>query len=311
MEGENVSFPRTIVLLGFSDYPWLEMPLFGVVLVSYILTLIGNSSIIFISTVEPRVQTPMYFFLGNLSVLDVCVTCAIVPQLLVNLWGPEKTIPSWGCITQAYIFHWTGCTECALLAVMAFDHYVAICQPLWYTLIMRLWVCVQLATAAWSSGLANSILQTTLTLQLHHCSHHTLDHFFCEVPVLINLAYGDTTANELSLAIGAIRFALMSPLLVLISYTLIVKAVLKLPSADKRYKALITCSSHLVVVIMYFGPAICMYIQPPENSTQAKFMSFFYCVITPLLNPLIYTWRNKDVKRVRKRILQPQSEVKS
>lgn len=310
MEGENVSFPSTIMLLGFSDYPRLEMPLFGVVLVSYILTLMGNSSIIFLSMVEPRLQTPMYFFLDNLSVLDLCVTCTIVPQLLANLWGPEKTIASWGCITQAYLFHWTGCTECALLAVMAFDCYVAICQPLQYTLIMQPQVCVQLATAAWSSGLANSVLQATLTLQLHHCGLHILDHFFCEVPVLIKLACGDTTANDLSLAVGAIPFALMAPLLVLISYTFIAKAVLKLPSADGRYKALSTCSSHLVVVIMYFGPAIYVYLQPPANSTQAKFMSFFYCVITPLLNPLIYTLRNKDVKRAWKRILQPQSEVK-
>lgn len=310
MEGENVSFPSTIMLLGFSDYPRLEMPLFGVVLVSYILTVGGNSSIIFLSMVEPRLQTPMYFFLDNLSVLDLCVTCTIVPQLLANLWGPEKTIASWGCITQAYLFHWTGCTECALLAVMAFDCYVAICQPLQYTLIMQPQVCVQLATAAWSSGLANSVLQATLTLQLHHCGLHILDHFFCEVPVLIKLACGDTTANDLSLAVGAIPFALMAPLLVLISYTFIAKAVLKLPSADGRYKALSTCSSHLVVVIMYFGPAIYVYLQPPANSTQAKFMSFFYCVITPLLNPLIYTLRNKDVKRAWKRILQPQSEVK-
>lgn len=310
MEGENVSFPNTIMLLGFSDYPRLEMPLFGVVLVSYILTVGGNSSIIFLSMVEPRLQTPMYFFLDNLSVLELCVTCTIVPQLLANLWGPEKTIASWGCITQAYLFHWTGCTECALLAVMAFDRYVAICRPLQYALIMRPQVCVQLATAAWSSGLANSVLQATLTLQLHHCGLHILDHFFCEVPVLIKLACGDTTANDLSLAVGAIPFALMAPLLVLISYTFIAKAVLKLPSADGRYKTLSTCSSHLVVVIMYFGPAIYVYLQPPANSTQAKFMSFFYCVITPLLNPLIYTLRNKDVKRAWKRILQPQSEVK-
>ncbi|XP_071075679.1 olfactory receptor 2C1 [Desmodus rotundus] len=287
------------------------MPLFGVVLVAYALTLMGNSSIIFLSVVEPRLQTPMYFFLDNLSVLDLCVTCTIVPQLLANLWGPDKTIASWDCFTQAYLFHWTGCTECALLAVMAFDRYVAICRPLRYTLIMHPQVCVQLAAAAWSSGLANSILQATLTLQLHCCGHHTLDHFFCEVPVLIKLACGDTTANDLSLALGAIPFALVAPLLVLLSYTFIARAVLRLPSAQGRYKVISTCSSHLVVVLMYFGPAIYMYLQPPANSTQAKFMSFFYCVITPLLNPLIYTLRNKDVQRAWKRILQPQGVVKS
>ncbi|XP_006876148.1 PREDICTED: olfactory receptor 2B11-like [Chrysochloris asiatica] len=306
MEGENMSFPNTFVLLGFSDHPWLEMPLFGVVLVSYILTLMGNSSIILLTLMDPRLQTPMYFFLDNLSMLDLCVTTTIEPQLLVNLWGPEKNIAYWSCITQAYLFHWTGCTECALLAMMAFDRYVAICRPLQYTLIMRSQVCVLLAVTAWSSGLANSLLQATLTLQLQRCGHHTLDHFFCEVPLLIKLACEDTTANDLSLAVGAIPFVLVAPFLVLVSYTFIAKAVLKLPSAKGRYKAFSTCSSHMVVVIMYYGPAMYMYLQPPANSTQAKFMSFFYCVITPLLNPLIYTLRNKDVKRALKRILQSQ-----
>ncbi|KFO28164.1 olfactory receptor 15 [Fukomys damarensis] len=303
MESENVSFPNAFLLMGFSEFPWLEKPLFAVVLVSYILTLLGNSSIIFLSLVDPRLQTPMYFFLDNLSLLDLSVTCTIVPQLLVNLQGPDKTITSWGCITQVYIFSWAACTECALLAVMAIDRYVAICRPLHYTLIMRPWVCVQMAAASWASGLANALLQATLTFQLPRCGHHTLDHFFCELPVLIKLACEDTSANELILAIGAIPFSGVAPLLVLISYTFIARAVLKLPSSEGKRKALSTCSSHLLVVTLYFGPAIYVYLQPPENHTQAKFMSFFYCIFTPVLNPLIYTLRNKDVKRAWKRIL--------
>ncbi|KAM9695059.1 olfactory receptor 2B2-like [Trichechus inunguis] len=267
MEGENVSFPNVFVLLDFSDHPWMEMSLFGVVFISYILTLIGNSSIILLTLVDPRLQTPMYFFLDNLSVLDLCVTTTIVPQLLVNLWETKKMIAYWSCITQAYLFHWTGCTERALLAVMAFDHYVAICRPLQYTLIMHPQMCVQLAAAAWSSGLANSLLQATLTLQPHRCGHHTLDHFFCEVPDLIKLACEDTTANDLSLAMGAIPFVLVAPFLVLVSYTFIARAVLKLPSAEGRRKAFSTCSSHVIVVIMHYGPAIYMYLQPPANST--------------------------------------------
>ncbi|XP_012669290.1 olfactory receptor 2G3-like [Otolemur garnettii] len=311
VDGENTSSPTTFILLGFSEHPWLETPLFGAILVSYMLTLLGNSSIILLSLVDPRLHTPMYFFLDNLSVLDLCVTCTIVPQLLANLWGPEKTIASWGCIVQAYFFHWTGCTECALLAVMAFDRYVAVCKPLQYTVIMSPRLCMQTAAAAWASGLANSLLQATLTFQLHRCGHHTLDHFFCEVPVLIKLACSDTTANDLSLAVGAVPFALVAPLLVFISYALIARAVLRLPSAEGRGKALSTCSSHLAVVIMYFGPAIYMYLQPPASSTQAKFTSLFYCVITPLLNPLIYTLRNKDVKRAWRRILQSQGGGRS
>ncbi|XP_013365183.1 PREDICTED: olfactory receptor 15-like, partial [Chinchilla lanigera] len=290
---------------------WLEVPLSAVVLVSYILTLVGNSSIILLSLLDPRLQTPMYFFLDNLSLLDLSLTCTIVPQLLANLWGPDKTIAAWGCITQTYLFNLTACAECALLAIMAIDRYVAICRPLRYTLIMRPSVCVQMAAICWSSGLANALLQATLTLQLPLCGHHTLDHFFCEVPELIKLACGDTTANELALAIGAIPFGMVAPLLVVISYTFIAGAVLKLPSAEGRRKALSTCSSHLVVVTLYFGPGIYMYLQPPAKSSQAKFLSFFYCVITPVLNPLIYTLRNKDVKTAWKRMLQSQGGLKS
>ncbi|KFO20104.1 olfactory receptor 15 [Fukomys damarensis] len=311
MESENVSFPNAFILLGFSEFPWLERPLFAVVLISYILTLLGNSSIILLSLVDPRLQTPMYFFLDNLSILDLSLTCTTVPQLLANLWGADKTIATWGCITQAYIFSWTGTTECILLAVMAIDRYVAICRPLQYTLVMRPRVCVQMAASSWSSGLASSLIQATLTLQLPLCGHHTLDHFFCEVPVLVKLACGDTSANDLALAVLDISFGMMPALLVVISYTFIARAVLKLPSAEGRHKALSTCSSHLVVVTLYFGPGIYMYLQPPAESSRAKFLSFFYCVITPVLNPLIYTLRNKDMKRAWKRILQSQGGVMS
>ncbi|XP_019065535.1 olfactory receptor 2G3 [Fukomys damarensis] len=311
MERENMSFPNAFVLLGFSEFPWLERPLSAVVLVSYLLTLLGNSSIILLSLVDPRLQTPMYFFLDNLSLLDLGLTCTIVPQLLANLWGAEKTIAAWGCVTQVYLFSWTGCTECILLAVMAIDRYVAICRPLQYTLIMRPQVCVQMAAASWSSGLASSLVQATLTLQLPLCGHHTLDHFFCEVLVLIKLACGDTTVNDLVMSAGSIPFTLVAPLTVLISYIFIVRAVLRLPSGEGRHKALSTCSSHLLVVTMYFGPAMYMYLQPPDNSSQAKLMSLFYCSITPLLNPLIYTLRNRDVKTAWKRILQPHGWLSS
>ncbi|KAM4862049.1 olfactory receptor 2C1-like [Thomomys bottae] len=303
MEGENVSFPSTFILLGFSEYPWLQIPLFAVVLVSHTLTIMGNSSIILLSMMEPRLQTPMYFFLDNLSLLDLCITCTTVPQLLANLWGPEKTISSWGCITQLYIFTWASCTECVLLAVMALDRYVAICHPLRYSLIMHPWACVCMAAVCWSTGLANSLLQVTFSIQLPLCRHHTLEHFFCEVPALNKLACGDTSTNELSLTLGAILFGMIAPLMVVVSYTLIARAVLKLPSAEGRHKALSTCSSHLVVVTMFFGPGMYLYLQPTASSTQANFTSLFYCVITPLLNPLIYTIRNKEVKTAWKRIL--------
>ncbi|EHB09106.1 Olfactory receptor 15 [Heterocephalus glaber] len=306
-----MSFPNTFVLLGFSEFPWLERPLFAVVLVTYILTLVGNSSIILLSLVDPRLQSPMYFFLNNLSLLDLSLTCTIVPQLLANLSGPDKTITSSRCITQVFVFCWIIASECALLAMMAIDRYVAICWPLQYTLIMRAWVCVQMAAVCWSSGLMNSLLQTTLTLRLPLCGHNTLDHFFCEVPVLIKLGCGDTSANELALTSMTIPFGVMSSLLVVISYIFIARAILKLPSAEGRHKALSTCSSHLLVVTMYFGPGMFFYLKPSAKSSQAKFISFFYCVVTPLLNPLIYTLRNKDMKTAWTRVLQIQGKVKS
>ncbi|EHB02776.1 Olfactory receptor 15 [Heterocephalus glaber] len=311
MERGNMSFPNTFVLLGFSEFPWLERPLSAVVLVSYLLTLVGNSSIIFLSLVDPRLQTPMYFFLDNLSLLDLCITCTTVPQLLANLWGPERTITSWGCIIQSYLFCLAASTECALLAMMGIDRYVAICRPLQYTLIMRPWVCIQMAAVSWSSGLANALLQASLTLQLPLCGHHTLDHFFCEVSVLIKLACGDTSANELAITLVTIPFGMLAPLMMVISYTFIARAILKLPSAEGRRKALSTCSSHLLVVTLYFAPGMYLYLQPSSKTSQAKFMSFFCCVITPLLNPLIYTLRNKDVQIAWKRILQSQGKVKS
>ncbi|XP_004647582.1 olfactory receptor 15-like [Octodon degus] len=303
MERESVSFPSTFVLLSFAEFPWLEMPLSAVVLLAYLLALVGNGSIILLSLLDPRLQTPMYFFLDNLSLLDLTVTCTTVPQLLANLWGPDKTIAAWGCVTQVCIFSCTSCTECILLAVMAIDRYVAICRPLRYTLIMRPWVCVQMAAACWCSGLANALLQATLTLQLPLCGTHTLDHFFCEVPVLLRLACGDTTANELALTLLSVPFGVAPVLLVLVSYTCIARAVLKLPSAEGRRKALSTCSSHLLVVTLYVGSGMYLYLQPSAKSSQAKFMSFFHCIITPILNPLIYSLRNKDVKTSWKRIL--------
>ncbi|XP_004875402.2 olfactory receptor 2G3 [Heterocephalus glaber] len=240
-------------------------------------------------------QMPMYFFLDNLSLLDLSVTCTTVPQLLVNLLGTDHTIAAWGCITQFYVYTWTGATECILLAMMTIDCYIAICQPLQYTVTMYPWVCAQMAAPSWSSGLTISLLHATLILQLPLCGHHSLEHFFCEVPVFIKLACGDTSANELALALGPIPFGMVAPLMVAISYIFIARAILKLSTLEGRHKALSTCSSHLLVVTMYFGPGIYMYLHPPAKSTQAKFVSFFYCIITPVLNPLIYTLRNKDV----------------
>ncbi|EHB02691.1 Olfactory receptor 15 [Heterocephalus glaber] len=203
---------------------WMERPLSAVVLVSYILTLVGNSSMIFLFLVEPTLQMPRYFFLNNLSLLDLCIICTIVTQLLANLWGSDKTIAAWGCITQLYVYTLAGCTEWILPAMITIDHYVAICQHLQYNLIMHPWICVQMAAASLSSGLANSLVQATLTIQLPLCGYHTLDDF-CEVSLLTKLACGNTTPNDIALVVGAIPLGMMSLLMVIISYIFIAGAI--------------------------------------------------------------------------------------
>ncbi|XP_004694794.1 PREDICTED: olfactory receptor 2B11-like [Condylura cristata] len=297
MELINKSYPEEFILLGFVDRPWLELPVFFILLVTYPLAMVGNIAIILVSILDSHLHSPMYFFLTNLSFLDMCYTTSIVPQMLFNLGGSKKTISYLGCAVQLYFFHTMGGTECLLLALMSFDRYVAICKPLHYTLIMNRNVCAALASIVWLSGITYAVSEATVTLQLPLCGINKLDHLLCEIPVLIKTACGEKSANELTLSMVCI-FMLAVPLcLVLASYACIGHAVFKMKS-EGRKKAFGTCSSHLVVVLLFYGPAISMYLQPPSSISrdQPKFMALFYGVVTPTLNPFIYTLRNKDVK---------------
>ncbi|XP_037699858.1 olfactory receptor 2H1-like [Choloepus didactylus] len=301
----NQSSPVNFVLLGFSDHPELEKFLFMVVLTSYLLTLVGNTLIILLSVLDPRLHSPMYFFLSNLSLLDLCFTTSCVPQMLVNLWGTKKTISFLGCSVQLFIFMLLGTTECILLPVMAFDRYVAVCQPLRYATIIYPRLCRQLAAGAWVMGLIQSIVQTPPTLRLPFCPHRQVDDFVCEVPSLIRLSCRDTTYNEIQLAVPGIIFLVVPLTLILVSYGAIAQAVLRINSAKGRKKAFGTCSSHLIVVTLFYSSVIAVYLQPknPYAQERAKFFGLFYAVGTPSLNPLIYTLRNKEVKRAFVRLL--------
>ncbi|KAG3288928.1 OR2H2, partial [Ictidomys tridecemlineatus] len=306
----NQSFPVGFLLLGFSEHPGLERILFVVVLTSYLLTLVGNTLIILLSVLDPRLHSPMYFFLSNLSFLDLCFTTSCVPQMLVNLWGPKKTISFLGCFIQLFIFLSLGTTECILLTVMAFDRYVAVCQPLHYATIIHPRLCLQLAAVAWIIGLVESVIQTPATLHLPFCPHHHVDDFVCEVPALIRLSCGDTTYNEIQMAVASV-FILVVPLsLILVSYGAITRAVLRINSARGRRKAFGTCSSHLIVVTLFYSSVIAVYLQPknPYAQKRGKFFGLFYAVGTPSLNPLIYTLRNKEVKRAFRRLLGKEVE---
>ncbi|XP_076998150.1 olfactory receptor 2C1 [Tamandua tetradactyla] len=311
MENANKSSLEGFILMGISDHPQLEMIFFVVILISYLLTLFGNSTIILVSRLDARLHTPMYFFLSNLSMLDLAFTTSSVPQMLINLWGPDKTISYGGCVTQLYAFLWLGATECILLVVMAFDRYVAVCRPLYYATIMNPRLCWLLAAIAWLGGLGNSVIQSTFTLQLPLCGHRRVDNFLCEVPAMIKLACGDTSLNEAVLN-GVCTFFTAIPLsIILTSYCYIAQAALKICSAEGRRKAFNTCLSHLVVVFLFYGSAIYGYLLPAKSSSQnqGKFITLFYSVVTPMVNPLIYTLRNKEVKGALRRLLRKGRDV--
>lgn len=306
MEQNNETSGGDFILLGFSDQPQLEVLLFVVVLISYLLTLLGNTAIILVSCLDCRLHTPMYFFLTNLSSLDLCFTTSIVPQLLWNRKGPAKTITPVGCAIQLYVSLSLGSSECVLLTIMAFDRYVAVCRPLNYTSIMHPSFCKALAGVAWLSGVGNTLIQGTITLRLPRCGHRHLHHFFCEVPAMVKLACVDIQANEVQLFVATLVLLLLPVALILVSYGFIVQAVMKIKSVQAWRKALGTCGSHLLVVFLFFGPSSAIYIQPKRSygRSQGKFLTLFYTVVTPTLNPLIYTLRNKDVKGALGRLLR-------
>ncbi|CAO2643364.1 Olfactory receptor 2B11 [Lemmus lemmus] len=255
--------------------------------------MLGNISIILVSQLDPQLHSPMYIFLSHLSFLDLCYTTTTVPQMLVNMGSSRKTISYGGCTVQYAVFHWLGCTECIVLAAMALDRYVAICEPLRYAIIMHRSLCQQLVATAWLSGF------------LPFCGQQVLNNFFCEVPAMIKLSCADTTVNDVTLAVLVAFFVLVPLALILLSYGFIARAVLRIQSSRGRHKAIGTCSSHLLVVSLFYLPAIYMYLQPPSSYSQeqGKFISLFYSIITPTLNPFIYTLRNKDVKGALGRLL--------
>ena len=305
MKGANASTPAGFILLGFSDQPHLEMLLLLVVSIIYILTLMGNTAIILLSYFNPKLHTPMYFFLSNLSFLDLCFTTSVVPQMLWNLKGPDKTISYTGCVIQLYVALGLGSTECVLLTVMAYDRFNAICRPLHYGVIMHPKLLQQLAALAWISGFVGSMVQTILVFQLPLCSHHMVDDFMCEEPALIKTACVDTTFLENELSIASVLYVVIPLGLILASYGCIVRSVLRIKSTEGRRKAFGTCGSHLIVVVLFFGTIISVYIQPKSKYTQnySKFLTLFYTVVTPSLNPLIYTLRNKEAKWALRRLL--------
>ncbi|XP_054440053.1 olfactory receptor 2W3 [Pteronotus mesoamericanus] len=312
MDGTNDSTQGNFILLGFSDRPHLERILFVVILIAYLLTIVGNTTIILVSRLDPQLHSPMYFLLTHLSFLDLSFTTSSIPQLLYNLNGRDKTISYAGCAIQLFLFLGLGGVECLLLAVMAYDRFVAVCNPLHYLVIMSPRLCMGLVSVAWGGGVANSLAMSPVTMHLPRCGRHSVDHFLCEMPALIRMACVNTAAIEGTVFVLAVAIVLSPLVFILVSYGYIIRAVLHIRSASGRQKAFNTCGSHLTVVSLFYGNIIYMYMQPGNSSSQSqgKFLTLLYNIVTPLLNPLIYTLRNREVKGALRRLLLGGREVR-
>lgn len=291
------------ILLGLSDDPHTQKLLFILFLGIYMVTVLGNLFLMFLVRADSRLHTPMYFFLCNLSLADLCFSTNIVPQALIHLLSRKKTISFRRCAAQLLLFLIFGCTQCALLAVMSYDRYVAICNPLHYSSIMTWRVCIQLATVSWTSGILVSVVDTTFTLRLPYRGSNSIAHFFCEAPALLALASTDTQTSEMAIFLMGVVILLIPVSLILVSYGHIIVTVVKMKSAAGRFKAFSTCGSHLMVVILFYGSGIITYMTPKSSKEQEKLVSVFYAMVTPMLNPLIYSLRNKDVKGTVSRLM--------
>uniref|UniRef100_A0A8C5VQ62 Olfactory receptor n=1 Tax=Microcebus murinus TaxID=30608 RepID=A0A8C5VQ62_MICMU len=296
---ENQSFVAEFILLGLSQDLHTQILLFILFLLIYLLTVLGNLLIIILIFMDSRLHTPMYFFLRNLSFADLCFSTSIVPQVLVHFLVKRKNISFFACMTQVIVSLLVGCTECALLAVMSYDRYVAVCKPLHYSTIMTQQVCLKLAIGSWASGTLVSLVDTTFAFHLPYRGQNIINHYFCELPALLKLASADTYSTEMMAIFAMGVVILLAPVsLILASYWHIISTVIQMRSGEGRLKAFSTCGSHLVVVVLFYGSAIFNYMRPNSKTTkvQDKMISVFYIMVTPMLNPIIYSLRNKDVK---------------
>ncbi|XP_074838590.1 olfactory receptor 10A4-like [Carettochelys insculpta] len=294
----NQTISDVFILVGFSHLKELQTLLFLVLLVVYLVALMGNLLIILLIKLNPSLQTPMYFFLVHLSILEICYITSIFPQLLVHLLVEEKTISIVGCAVQMDITNIMGLTECCLLAAMAYDRYVAICHPLHYTTVMSSRVCALLAGASWFIGISMSGAQITWLFSLSFCGSNRIHHFFCDIPPVLKMACVSTSKNEIMLLNITVLFIMGPFLLIILSYICIISTILKLPSAEGRRKAFSTCSSHLMVVTFFYGTGLFTYLLPKSNSIpeSGQLISLINIIFIQVSNPLIYTLRNKDVK---------------
>uniref|UniRef100_A0A8D0E599 G-protein coupled receptors family 1 profile domain-containing protein n=1 Tax=Salvator merianae TaxID=96440 RepID=A0A8D0E599_SALMN len=301
---KNRSCVSTFMMMGLSEHPKLQIPLFILFLFLYIVALIGNLSIIVAIFSYPKLHRPMYFFLFHLAVVDIICISSIIPKMLANIATFSKSISYSGCIGQLYSFTWCLGIETVLFTVMAYDRYVAICYPLRYTVIMNKKVCLALSTVVFLIAVTNAWVHTGLIMRLNFCGPNVINHFFCEIPPLLTLSCSPVRINEICVFTADIVLVTGDFLLTCLSYCLIVRTVLKIKTSEGKKKAFSTCSSHLIVVSLYYFTVIYVYIRPASSysSERDKVVAALYTLFTPAVNPVVYTLRNKDVKAALRKV---------
>ncbi|NXG89276.1 OR4S2 protein, partial [Stercorarius parasiticus] len=298
---ENASTVEEFILLGFSESQGVQTIFFVIFLFFYMIILAGNLLIVITVISSQRLNSPLYFFLCYLSFVDICYSSITAPKMIADFLVENKTISFVGCMAQLFGVHFFACTEIFILAAMAYDRYVAICRPLHYTTLMTRRVCGRMVIGSWVGGFLHSIVQTLLTTQLPFCGPNKIDHYFCDVHPLLRLACTNTYTVGIIVVANSGMITLSCFIILVMSYIVILIS-LKNQTSEGRHKALSTCGSHITVVILFFGPCTFIYIRPSSNLSEDKSVAVFYTVITPMLNPLIYTLRNGEVKSAMRKL---------
>ncbi|XP_026578654.1 olfactory receptor 2D2-like [Pseudonaja textilis] len=310
-DGNQTSWPEEFILMGISNIWVTNIALFVTFVFIYMMAVMGNLLLVLLVIADSHLHSPMYFFLSNFSVLEACYTSTVVPQMLTHLLSEERIIPLIRCGIQLYFFLSFGITECFLLSVMSYDRYIAICLPLHYSLTITKKVCISMATVSWVGGLFFSAINTAFTLNLSFGNHNKIDHFLCEMPALVKIAHGDTHQAKMCMSISCLFTLVLPLLLILMSYTRILYSIFGKGSLTGKHKAISTCSSHMMVVSLFFGSVLSIYMQPKSSTSKeyVKMASVFYIIITPALNPLIYSLRNKEVTQALKKLIYKVGDI--
>ncbi|NP_001378229.1 olfactory receptor family 9 subfamily Q member 1B [Equus caballus] len=305
MENKNLTLVTEFLLIAFTDYPGWTLPLFFLFLFIYLITLLGNLGMIILIRVDLRLHTPMYFLLSHLSFMDICYSSVTVPQMMAMLLEHGIVLSYTRCAAQFFLFTFFGSIDCYLLALMAYDRYVAVCQPLLYVTIMTQKARLGFVTGAYIAGLFSALVRTVSAFTLSFCGTNEINFIFCDLPPLLKLTCGDSYTQEVVIIVFAIFVIPACMVVILVSYLFIILAIMRISSARGRAKTFSTCASHLTTVLLFFGTLIFMYLRDDSGRSpqEDQVVSVFYTTVIPMLNPLIYSLRNKEVKEALRKIL--------